>query len=65
VQLNIYDLSGSLVSTVVNEEKPAGEYSIGWDGEDKDGKTLSSGIYFYTLQAGENTLISRRMILIK
>jgi Secretion system C-terminal sorting domain len=48
VQLNIYDLLGSEVSTLVNKEQPPGNYEIEFDGSE-----LTSGIYFYRLQAGD------------
>lgn len=45
VKLQVFDLSGRLVQTLVDESKPAGEYSITWHAED-----VSSGIYFYRLE---------------
>lgn len=47
VQLKVYDILGNEVATLVNEEKPAGEYEVEFNG----GK-LTSGLYFYRLQAG-------------
>ena len=60
VTLIIYDVLGNGVATLVNEEKPAGVYSVEFNG----GK-LSSGVYFYRLSAGSNYSESRKMILIK
>ena len=48
VKLQVYDLSGRLVQALVDKNKPAGEYSITWNAEN-----VSSGIYFYHLQAGK------------
>ncbi|NNG28122.1 MAG: T9SS type A sorting domain-containing protein, partial [Ignavibacteriaceae bacterium] len=61
VIIRIYDVLGNEVTTLVNEEKPAGEYNIEFR---IDNLELSSGIYFYRLQAGEyrNT---KKMILLK
>jgi hypothetical protein len=47
VTLKIYDLLGKEIAILVNEEKPAGEYEVEFDGSN-----LSSGIYFYQLKAG-------------
>jgi hypothetical protein len=47
------------VATLVNEEKPAGSYEVEFDGSN-----LTSGIYFYVLQASENRFI-KKMCLIK
>jgi len=59
IQLKIYDLLGNEITTLANEEKPAGNYEIKFDGS-----TLSSGIYFYALKAG-NKMLSKKMCLIK
>ena len=59
VTLKIFDVLGNEITTLVNEEKPAGEYEIEFDG-----KGLSSGMYFYTLNAG-NYSETRKMILLK
>lgn len=40
------------VATLVNEEKPAGVYEIEFNNHSDLGQTLSSGVYFYKLQAG-------------
>ena len=59
VTLKVYDMLGNEISTLVNEEKPAGEYEIEFDG-----KGLSSGMYFYTLRAGKYSE-TKKMILLK
>jgi hypothetical protein len=59
VQIKLYDILGNEVSTLVNEEKPAGNYSINYDATG-----LSSGVYFYRLNA-DNFLEIKKMILIK
>ncbi len=59
VQLKIYDILGNEIALLVNEKKPPGTYEVEFDG-----KTLSSGIYFYTLQSG-GKFISKKMILLK
>lgn len=64
VTLNIYDVSGKLVLTLINESQERGEYSLQWDGSDADGNAVSSGVYFYRLTAGKET-ISRKMIMLR
>ncbi|MBK7631992.1 MAG: T9SS type A sorting domain-containing protein [Ignavibacteriales bacterium] len=59
VQLKVYDVLGIEVATLVNEEKPAGNYEINFNASQ-----LSSGIYFYKLQAGSFVKI-KKLILIK
>ena len=59
VTLKIYDVLGREVVTLVNEEKPAGNYSVKFDAS-----RLSSGMYFYRLQAG-NYIQTKKMMLLK
>jgi hypothetical protein len=59
VSLKVYDVLGREVSTLVNEVKVAGSYSV-----DFDASMLSSGVYFYRLESGNFSDI-KRMILVK
>ena len=59
VKLKIFDITGKEVMTLVNEYKQLGSYKISFDGTN-----LSSGIYFYKLEAGE-FVATRKMVLIK
>ena len=59
VSLKIYDVLGNEVSNIVNGQLDAGQYEYNFNAEN-----LSSGIYFYTLQAGNFTQ-TRKMILMK
>jgi outer membrane protein assembly factor BamB len=59
VSLRIYNVSGRLIRTLVNKKIKAGIHSVCWDGKDESNKEVSSGIYFYQLNAeiGKMTLI--------
>lgn len=59
VKLKIYDILGREVATLVNEKLNPGTYEYEWNGID-----LSSGIYFYKLEA-ENFIQTKRMVLVK
>lgn len=59
VILKVYDLLGTEVASLVDEEKPAGAYQV-----ELNGINLASGIYLYRLQAGEY-VNTRKMILLK
>jgi photosystem II stability/assembly factor-like uncharacterized protein len=59
VTLKIYGILGNEIATLVNEEKPAGEYEVEFDA-----KNLSSGIYYYQLISG-NYIETKKMILLK
>jgi len=58
VSLKIYDLQGREVATIFSEEIPAGDYTRQWDATD-----LSSGIYFYRLQAGSYSEAKKLILL--
>jgi hypothetical protein len=59
VVLNILNLLGQEVATLINEEKEAGPHSVQWNAA-----SLPSGIYFYTLHAGEFAQ-TKKLVLIK
>lgn len=59
VSLKIYDLLGNEIATLVNEEKPSGVYEVEFNASN-----LSSGIYFYRLQAGE-FILTKKLVLLK
>jgi hypothetical protein len=52
VRLDVFDVRGRLIKTMVNNSLPAGRYSIGWDGRDASGQQVASGVYYYRIQAG-------------
>jgi ELWxxDGT repeat protein len=58
VTLKIFDVMGREVSTITSEEMPAGDYSRTWDAS-----AMSSGVYFYRLQAGSYTETKRLILL--
>ncbi len=64
VRLDILDISGRLLKTLVNDRRSAGNYSASWDGRDRNNIAASSGLYFYRLRSGNETL-TRKMILLK
>jgi hypothetical protein len=64
VTLKVYDLLGREVATLVNEEKPAGSYEVEFSivGTSRD-LSLTSGIYFYRLNAGSFTEVKKMILL--
>jgi hypothetical protein len=59
VTIKIYDVLGSEVATLLNEEKPVGTYELSWSAAN-----LSSGVYFYQLKAG-SFVETKKMILLR
>jgi subtilisin-like proprotein convertase family protein len=64
VSLRVYDVSGRLVRTLVDEVMPAASHDVAWDGLDDGGRHVASGVYYYRLTAGENTT-TQKMMLVK
>ena len=69
VTVKIYDIRGHLVRTIGVGHKPVGYYltrerAVYWDGRNEDGEPVSSGVYFYTLNADDYTE-TRRMVIVK
>jgi len=58
VILKVFDLTGSEVATLINEEKQPGTYKVEWNASN-----LPSGVYFYRLQAGDFTEIKKMTLL--
>ncbi len=67
VSLNIYNIKGQKVKQLISNSAgqfSAGQHSVVWNGKDDNGKTVSSGIYFYKLKTGDYEK-TKKMILIK
>jgi hypothetical protein len=64
ISIKIYDVSGQLVKEINKEHNQAGEFEVIWDGKNNFGERISSGAYFYQLQAG-NYIEAKKMILLK
>ncbi len=64
VNLDIYNLRGQLVKSLVVESQEAGYHSIIWNGKDNKNRSVASGVYLYRLKCGNNVQ-TKRMLLIK
>lgn len=59
-KINIYDIRGRLIKTLINKFLNTGSYEVAFNAEN-----ISSGVYFYTLEAEDNLIKTRKMILMK
>ncbi|NPD85464.1 T9SS type A sorting domain-containing protein [Lentimicrobium sp. L6] len=64
VKLQIYNESGRLLRTIVNNNQQAGDYVVQWNGTDMNGNALSSGVYIYKLSV-DNISERRKMYLLR
>ncbi|MBC8384090.1 MAG: carboxypeptidase regulatory-like domain-containing protein, partial [Candidatus Cloacimonetes bacterium] len=64
VQIDIYNIRGQFVKTLIDAKKDRGFYNIVWDGKDNDNRPVSAGVYLYKFRSSEYTS-SRKMIIIR
>jgi hypothetical protein len=64
VTIEIYNVKGQLVRTLVSEAKAAGNYNVTWNGRDNNGNAAASGVYFYKMNAGKYSS-TKKMIMMK
>jgi hypothetical protein len=64
VKLEVYDLQGTRVRTLVDEARAAGRHEVAWDGRDDAGRAVASGMYMARLAAGEVREM-KKMVLLK
>jgi len=62
--LRVFDTRGRLVRTLVNESLAAGAHTVTWHGDDNQGRSVASGVYFYRLET-DDKVASKRMLLVK
>jgi len=63
VTLDILNVLGQRVRTLVNDYREAGSYSVIWDGRSDDGSATASGVYFYRITAGNDQAVKKMMML--
>ena len=63
VSLVIYDVRGQVVHTLESEHQSAGWYDVVWNGHTTDGHTISTGIYFARLVAGDYSQVIKMLYL--
>jgi len=63
VNLRIYDILGQVVRQVADGQLAAGRYAVAWDGRDRNGREVGSGVYFYALVVGEQVYPGRMLLV--
>ena len=64
VKINVYNMLGQKVKTLVNRKMTAGSHIVAWDGQDNNGNKMASGIYYYRLESGSFNK-ARKMVMLK
>jgi hypothetical protein len=64
VKLEVYNLLGQKVVTLIDKEMAAGSNTVVWDGKNETGENVSSGIYFYRLESGD-LKETKKMVIVR
>jgi hypothetical protein len=64
VIVKVYDLTGKLVRSLVNENMAAGKYNVTWDGHNQAGQQVTTGVYIYRIEAGSFSA-TKKMLMLK
>ena len=64
VKITIYNSLGKKIKTLLNETRTAGQHTLLWNGTNNDGRSVSSGVYFYVMQS-ENYQSRKKLILLR
>lgn len=62
--LEVFDAAGRRVTTLLDEQRPAGVGEVTWDARDGRGERVASGLYFYRLRAGDRE-VTRKMLVVE
>jgi hypothetical protein len=64
VRIEVFNILGQNVRTLVDEDQQAGYKRVIWDGRDRNGRAVASGVYFYRLKAGDSQE-TKKMLMVK
>ncbi|MCB5272346.1 MAG: choice-of-anchor J domain-containing protein, partial [Candidatus Cloacimonetes bacterium] len=64
VNIEIFNVKGQLVKKLVNDVRAAGEHTVVWNGMDNNGRSVSSGIYYFKMNTGKYSS-TKKMIMMK
>ncbi len=64
VSLKIYNLLGSEIATLINENLPAGQHKVTWDGKNQMGAQITTGVYFYQIKTPEFSQTKKMLLML-
>jgi flagellar hook assembly protein FlgD len=62
VTIEVFDAAGGLVRRFAEGQRPAGAFSVPWDGRDDNGRALPTGVYFAKIVTGQESAMGRAVI---
>jgi len=63
IALDVFNVLGQHVTTLLKGSHPAGEYKVSWDATDKNGRRVATGIYLYRLRVGDEYMTKKMLFL--
>jgi len=63
VTIEVFDVTGRFVKTLVDGYEAEGVRTVTWNGTDASGDAMATGVYFYRMTAGEETAMKKMMLL--
>jgi len=63
VVINVYNTLGQQIGTLMDTQYAAGFHSVRWDGRDRNGRPVSSGVYLYQIQAGAFSQVKKMSLI--
>lgn len=63
VVLEVFNIKGQRVKTLLNEKKETGSHDYVWNGTDQNGRIVSSGVYFYKISIGTKSIVSKMLLM--
>lgn len=64
VRVIVHDVEGRQVAVLVDEQQEAGARQVTWDGRDRTGRPVPSGLYFYRAEMGQEVMV-RKMLMVR
>jgi hypothetical protein len=65
VRLSLHDATGRRIRDLVTEDRPAGTHQVRWDGRDRNGRRVSSGVYFVRMVTEDGRLNAVKMVMVR
>jgi hypothetical protein len=63
VSIKVYNALGQVVQVLKDDQMEPGRYSLVWDGHNRSGEKVSSGVYFYKMEAGEYSGVKKMLVV--
>ena len=63
VEISIFNLRGQKINTLIKNFRTAGTFQVKWDGTDKNGFPVASGVYLYQLKADDFWVVKKMLLI--